>query len=133
MATPVVLLSVIVFLVTIALKIWVKNKKVLPPGTRPLPGPKGLPFIGRVHDVPSEATWLKFWDWAKEYGPIYQMEIFGSVHVWISTEQVANDLLSKRGSIYSDRPVIPNLPDNRTSGDYLPLLGRNGLCQAKKR
>jgi hypothetical protein len=86
----------------------------------------GFPFIGRVHDVPSEQTWLKFWQWAKEYGPIYQMEIFGSVHVWISSEAIANDLMSKRGSIYSDRPVIPNLPDNRISGDYLPLLGHNG-------
>jgi hypothetical protein len=86
----------------------------------------GIPFIGRVHDVPSNATWLKFWQWAQEYGPIYQMEIFGSDHVFISSEEVANDLLGKRSSIYSDRPVIPNLPDNRTSGDYLPLLGHNG-------
>lgn len=54
------------------------------------------------------------------------MEIFGSVHVWISSEEIANDLLSKRGTIYSDRPTIPNLPDNRTSGDYLALLGRTG-------
>jgi hypothetical protein len=86
----------------------------------------GIPFIGRVHDVPSNATWLKFWQWAQEYGPIYQIEIFGSDHVFISSEEVANDLLGKRSSIYSDRPVIPNLPDNRTSGDYLPLLGHNG-------
>lgn len=55
------------------------------------------------------------------------MEIFGTVHVWIASEQIANDLMAKRGSIYSDRPTIPNLPDNRTSGDYLPLLGRNGM------
>jgi hypothetical protein len=90
---------------------------------------KGLPFIGRVHDVPSVATWLKFWEWSQEYGPIYQMEIFGSQHVWISSEQIANDLLSKRGAIYSDRPLIPNLPDNRTSGDYLALLGRTGVLK----
>lgn len=76
--------------------------------------------------MPSVATWLKFWEWSKVYGPIYQMEIFGSVHVWISSEEIANDLLSKRGTIYSDRPTIPNLPDNRTSGDYLALLGRTG-------
>jgi hypothetical protein len=50
------------------------------------------------------------------------------VHVWISSEKIANDLLSKRASIYSDRPMIPNLSDNRTSGDYLALLGRTGMC-----
>lgn len=54
------------------------------------------------------------------------MKIFGSVHIWISSEEIAHDLLSKRGAIYSDRPTIPNLPDNRTSGDYLALLGRTG-------
>jgi cytochrome P450 len=55
------------------------------------------------------------------------MEIFGGQQVWISSEEIAHDLLSKRGAIYSDRPVIPNLPDNRTSGDYLALLGRTGI------
>jgi hypothetical protein len=89
----------------------------------------GLPFIGRVHDIPTEGTWLKFYEWSKMYGPIYQMEMFGSVHVWISSERIAQDLLSRRGQIYSDRPVIPNLSDNRTSGDYLALLGQTGkLC-----
>ena len=57
------------------------------------------------------------------------MEIFGSQHVWISSEKIANDLLAKRGAIYSDRPTIPNLPDNRTSGDYLALLGRTGALE----
>jgi hypothetical protein len=127
------------------------TRKSLPPGVRPLPGPKGkvlfrchffrnlltkipegLPFIGRVHDVPADSTWLKFWEWSQEYGPIYQMEIFGSQHVWISSEQIANDLLSKRGAIYSDRPLIPNLPDNRTSGDYLALLGRTGMLKPRR-
>lgn len=69
---------------------------------------------------------MKFYEWSKIYGPIYQMEIFGTQHVWISSEQIAHDLLSKKNTIYSDRPVIPNLPDNRTSGDYLALLGRTG-------
>lgn len=76
--------------------------------------------------MPAEATWLKFYEWAKEYGPIYGQEMFGSYHVWISSEQIAHDLLGRRNVIYSDRPMIPNLPDNRTSGDYLALLGRTG-------
>ena len=83
-------------------------------------------MLGRVHDVPAEKTWLKFYEWSKQYGGIYQQEMFGSVHVWISSEQIAHDLLSKRAPIYSDRPMIPNLPENRTSGDYLALQGRTG-------
>ncbi|KAK3369792.1 cytochrome P450 [Lasiosphaeria ovina] len=84
------------------------NRKRLPPGIQPLPGPWNLPFVGRVHDIPSKASWLK--------------QIFGAVHVWISSEMIAHDLLSKRAVIYSDRPMIPNHPDSRTSGDYLALL-----------
>ena len=121
----------------------VGKKPKRPPGSRPLPGPwgeylslrnshthanqPGLPLIGRVHDVPSEASWLKFHEWAKKYGPIYQTEIFGTVHVWISDEKIAHQLLAKRARIYSDRPLIPNLPNNRTSGEYLALLGRNEM------
>lgn len=60
------------------------------------------------------------------------MEIFGTVHVWISSEKIAHDLLSKRAPIYSDRPTIPNLPDNRTSGDYLALMGRNGMTPTRE-
>lgn len=119
----------------------------LPRGARFLPGPigngsllspscgsllllttpsTGIPFIGRVHDLPEKCMWVKIHEWAKEYGPIYQTEIFGETHVWITSEKVANDVLSKKASIYSDRPMIPNLPDNRTSGEYLALLGRTG-------
>ncbi|KAK4041334.1 hypothetical protein C8A01DRAFT_45487 [Parachaetomium inaequale] len=109
--------------IALVLAQWHLERRRLAPGVRPLPGPIGLPFIGRVHDIPSKASWIKFYEWSKQYGPIYQMEIFGTVHVWISTADVAHDLLSKRGAIYSDRPMIPNLSDNRTSGDYLALLG----------
>jgi hypothetical protein len=85
-----------------------------------------LPFIGRVHDVPAEKTWLKFYEWSRKYGPIYQQNMFGSVHVWITSEEIAHELLSKRAATYSDRPMIPNLPNNRYAGEYLALHGHNG-------
>lgn len=93
----------------------------------------GIPLIGRVHDIPEDGSWLKFYEWSKTYGPIYQMEIFGTQHVWISSEQIAHDLLSKKNTIYSDRPLIPNLPDNRTSGDYLALLGRTETWKRQRK
>ncbi|KAK3985246.1 putative cytochrome P450 E-class, group I [Cladorrhinum sp. PSN332] len=131
MAFPFVLL-IAVSLALVALNRYIGRKR-LPPGVKPLPGPRGIPFIGRVHDVPEEASWVKFYEWSKEFGPIYQMEIFGTVHVWISSEKIAHDLLSKRAAIYSDRPQIPNLPDNRTSGDYLALLGRTETWKRQRK
>jgi hypothetical protein len=32
------------------------------------PGPKGLPLIGNVLDMPTEQEWLTFADWATRYG-----------------------------------------------------------------
>ncbi|KAI0379560.1 cytochrome P450 [Hypomontagnella monticulosa] len=111
----------------------VRDKQGIPPGSQPLPGPKSFPIVGRVHDVPAEASWLKFYEWSKEYGPIYQTEMFGTVHVWISSEKIAFDLLSRRAANYSDRPLIPNLPDNRTSGHYLALSGRNDTWRRQRK
>ncbi|KAL2130751.1 hypothetical protein VTI74DRAFT_5989 [Chaetomium olivicolor] len=128
----VALLLAIVGLCLLAVRQYLKGRR-LPAGARPLPGPWSLPYIGRVHDVPSNASWLKFYEWSKKYGPIYSIEIFGTVHVWISSEAVAHDLLAKRASIYSDRPMIPNLPDNRTSGDYLALLGRTETWKRQRK
>ena len=71
-------------------------------------------------------SWLKFTYWSKIFGPIFHLRIFGTNHVWISKEEVAGELMSKKSRIYSDRPLIPNLPDNRTSGKYLALLGSTG-------
>ena len=39
----------------------------------------GLPWIGRVHDIPSEKAWMKFAEWADQYGPIYQQTMMGKV------------------------------------------------------
>jgi cytochrome P450 len=79
-----------------------------------------------VPEVPDKNGYIKFADWGKEYGPIYQCNLAGHNHVWVSTDQIAKDLLSKKAAIYSDRPHIPSLiSDNRSSDQYLPLLSRN--------
>ncbi|KAL1645221.1 hypothetical protein SLS58_003928 [Diplodia intermedia] len=101
-------------------------KPKIPKGLKPLPGPKGYPVLGSVPDVPEQNSYIKFYDWSKEYGPLYQVNLAGSNHVWISTDQIARDLLSKKAAIYSDRPHIPALlHDNRTSAEYLPLMSKN--------
>jgi hypothetical protein len=56
------------------------------------------------------------------------VNLAGHNHVWVSKDEVARDLLSKKGAIYSDRPHIPALiDDNRDSGQYLPLMSKNGM------
>ncbi|KAF2856684.1 cytochrome P450 2E1 [Plenodomus tracheiphilus IPT5] len=99
-------------------KYWdISRRHRVPTGLKPLPGPKGYPIIGSVPEVPDKNGFIKFADWGKVYGPIYQVNLAGHNHVWISSDQVSKDLLSKKAAIYSDRPHIPALiDDNRTNG-----------------
>lgn len=86
----------------------------------------GYPILGSALDIPDKNSFLKFHEWGEEYGPIYQVNIAGHNHVWITRDNVAQDVLGKRAQNYSERPYIPSLThDNRTSGHYLPLMSRN--------
>ena len=70
----------------------------------------GLPFIGSIGKLKAARSgffWFQFWDWAQEYGPIYQYTAFGKVHVVISSEKIASELLRERGEIYSSREQLP--------------------------
>lgn len=35
------------------------------------PGPKGLPLLGNLFQLPQTYTWLTFADWAKQYGELW--------------------------------------------------------------
>ncbi|KAI7462378.1 cytochrome P450, partial [Hortaea werneckii] len=121
---------------TISIVRYLENaaKNRLPKGVKPLPGPKGLPIIGSVHELPEKNSWMKFHEWAEQYGPIYQVNLAGVNHVWIARDHIAKNLLTKKGAIYSDRPHIPALErDNRDSGQYLPLMSRNALWTRQRR
>jgi hypothetical protein len=157
MAFPTLLLVAVVLGTYALYKYWESSRRHrIPKGLKPLPGPKGMaslhwqtvhqeylpayalceptnstalgyPIIGSIPEVPEKNGFIKFADWGKQYGPIYQCNLAGHNHVWVSSDQIAKDLLSKKAAIYSDRPHIPSLiDDNRTSAQYLPLLSRNG-------
>ncbi|KAF8154861.1 putative monooxygenase [Crassisporium funariophilum] len=68
------------------------------------PGPRRLPVIGNVHQMPTSSPWKAFSEWGKKYGDIMHVDIFGQSMVVINSTQMAKDLLDKRSNIYSDRP-----------------------------
>jgi cytochrome P450 len=70
-------------------------------------GPKGRPVLGNLLEIPPVHSWLKFDEWAKQYGPLFRLNIAGRSHVIVSTEEIADDLLRERGTIYSDREQLP--------------------------
>jgi cytochrome P450 len=87
------------------------------------PGPRPIPLIGNLFDIPKEFSWLEYTQLAKKYGmcsspvllrltkwmtgDVLCLHVFGQVIVILSSVKATKDLLERRGDIYSDRPVIP--------------------------
>ncbi|EJU00760.1 cytochrome P450 [Dacryopinax primogenitus] len=73
------------------------------------PGPKGLPLIGNLLQVPSRLVFLKFVEWSKEYGPLASYTVLGQPVVLISSAKAAGDILDRLSSKTSDRPRLIKL------------------------
>ncbi|KAK0223342.1 cytochrome P450 [Armillaria fumosa] len=69
------------------------------------PGPKGLPLIGNLWDVPAEHPWLTYAQWAATYGDVFYLDTPGNPTVVINSAQAAADIFEKRSGNYSDRPA----------------------------
>ncbi|KAG2141303.1 cytochrome P450 [Suillus clintonianus] len=83
-------------------------KQVLNKNPAPYPpGPRGLPLIGNIQDMPHIRPWLTFAEWGKKYGPISHVEILGQHIVVLNSVKSAMDMMDKKGTVYSDRPVLP--------------------------
>lgn len=95
-------------IVTIALALYIL--KILLLGRRqnngPLPpGPKGLPLVGNLTDLPPPGT-PEYFHWLKHkdiYGPISSVTILGQTLIILNGEDAAFELMDKRASIYSGR------------------------------
>ncbi|KDR66571.1 hypothetical protein GALMADRAFT_80669 [Galerina marginata CBS 339.88] len=72
------------------------------------PGPKGLPLIGNLRDMPASFEWETYHKWSRELGTdILYLNVAGTSLVVLDTSEAATDLLEKRSSLYSDRARMP--------------------------
>lgn len=104
MPVPVIELFVLLSSLVALRAFWDRRRRR---GTPYPPGPRPLPLIGNVLDIPKDYSWLAYTDFSKKYGDIQSFHIFGQVIVVLSSTKATKDLLEKRGDIYSDRPEIP--------------------------
>lgn len=44
------------------------------------PGPRGLPLLGNVLDMPTTYPWLTFAEWAKKYGIVFAKYLLSYPH-----------------------------------------------------
>ncbi|XXG94495.1 hypothetical protein Hte_000752 [Hypoxylon texense] len=98
-----------------------------------IPGPRQFPIVGRVHDLDRFCMWKKFKEWADVYGPIYRTSMLGQQFIIISDEKIAEELLVKRGHIYSGRPQIRALFDHKTGPGYVALMDRHDIWTRQRK
>lgn len=72
------------------------------------PGPRGLPLLGNILDMPSstEKAWLHWQKFKKTYGPVISVTVLGQTIVILNEYNVAVELLEKNSAVYSNRPTF---------------------------
>ncbi|KAJ7123980.1 cytochrome P450 [Mycena crocata] len=76
------------------------------------PGPKGLPIVGNIFDVPQSHQWLAYLDMSRTYGSdIISLQLMGTIVIVLNSATAVADLLEERSAIYSDRPRLVMLTE----------------------
>ncbi|KAF9468079.1 cytochrome P450 [Collybia nuda] len=100
------LLAVISLVLTLII-VGYRRLRIYPPhGTKLPPGPKGLPIVGNVLDMPKETAWLTYANWATTYGEVVYVEVFGSPLIILNSMKATAELFEKRSANYADRPPM---------------------------
>ena len=110
--------------------LWLRSIFIYRRRTRGLPfppGPKPMPIIGNVLDMPDSYEWETAMEWGKKYGimnsflhfigiiylctlviigDVVYVKNFGERTIFVNSYNAAIELFDKRGSIYNSRPRL---------------------------
>jgi len=97
------------------------------------PGPRGLPLIGNLRQIPSVNPWRTLRAWHLAYGPIITVRYGPNPTIVLGSYAVTRELLEKRGSIYSSRPRMVVVGDHVYGGRLTSLLPYGARWRAQHR
>ncbi|KIJ35862.1 hypothetical protein M422DRAFT_261816 [Sphaerobolus stellatus SS14] len=99
------------------------SKTRVPKGLRLPPGPSPKVIIGNALDVPKYFEWETYAKYAKQYGEIFYLDVFGTPLVFLNSRQIVHELFERQSSNYSDRTMFPMVVDLMGLGWSLALHG----------
>ncbi|KAI3600344.1 cytochrome p450 [Moniliophthora roreri] len=73
------------------------------PFIRCKPFAMSLPVIGSLLQLPTSHQWIKFQEWAEQYGPIFHLKAGPEHIIVLNTPELADEFLVKHGRVFSDR------------------------------
>ncbi|KAH8110769.1 cytochrome P450 [Phellopilus nigrolimitatus] len=102
-----ILLEAIAFLcASLCLRVWLSRRKLKSSRGLPCPpGPKGLPLLGNIFDMPAAEEWETARQWGEQYGDLVFIQNVGTPYLFLNSYDACVDLLEKRGESYSSRPL----------------------------
>lgn len=80
------------------------------------PGPRPLPIIGNVHQMLNERPIEIMEKWHQKHGPMVTLRYGQQLAISVGSFDIAQDLMGKRGAIYSSRPRFIIASERMTSG-----------------
>ncbi|KAJ6597635.1 cytochrome P450, partial [Mycena vulgaris] len=87
---------------------WKRKRSTLPLP----PGPRKLPIVGNLFDIPSKLQWETYFRWSQEFdSDIIHLNVAGTSIVVLSSMEVIRDLFDRRSPLYSNRPQAPMITE----------------------
>ncbi|KAJ3927488.1 MAG: cytochrome P450 [Lentinula lateritia] len=99
---------------------------------RTLPGPGSYPIIGNILSLPIQNPWLTFTKWKVIFGDVVHLRGLRQSIIILNSKQAMDDLLDRRGAIYSNRPqftVVEMMGLDRG----MPLLQHNDTWRLQRK
>ncbi|KAI0919557.1 hypothetical protein AcV5_001591 [Taiwanofungus camphoratus] len=86
------------------------------------PGPPQKPLVGNILEVSPKGAWTRFTEYKEQYGDLVFFRGLGNNILVLNSMKVINDLLDKRGNVYSHRPGFTVVGELMGLGQSMPLL-----------
>ncbi|EAW11664.1 cytochrome P450 [Aspergillus clavatus NRRL 1] len=85
-------------------------------------GPPTLPFIGNIHQIPTQYTHIKFTEWAAKYGGLYMLKVGNGNMAVVTDRRLVKEVVDRKSGIYSHRPHSFVSHELITKGNHLLVM-----------